>query len=93
MSQALTISAVSYSVAGLDILKQLSLDVEEQQYYAIAGINGAGNLFGPVGLLHPHHRSYVGNRSSQGFKPDKIRPPHHRRGDQLSFDSFAPGEW
>ena len=42
MSKALTISAVSYSVAGLDILRQLSLDVEVQQYYAIAGVNGAG---------------------------------------------------
>ncbi len=42
MSQALTISAVSYSVAGLDILRQLSLNVAVQQYYAIAGVNGAG---------------------------------------------------
>jgi ABC-type multidrug transport system ATPase subunit len=42
MSKALTISGVSYSVAGLDILKQLSLEVAEQQYYAIAGVNGAG---------------------------------------------------
>jgi ABC-type multidrug transport system ATPase subunit len=42
MSQALSISGISYSVAGLDILRQLSLDVAEQQYYAIAGVNGAG---------------------------------------------------
>jgi len=42
MSQALTVSDIRYSVAGLDILKRLSLDVEQQQYYAIAGVNGAG---------------------------------------------------
>jgi ABC-type multidrug transport system ATPase subunit len=42
MSKALTLSGVSYSVAGLDILRQLSLEVAEQQYYAIAGVNGAG---------------------------------------------------
>jgi ABC-2 type transport system ATP-binding protein len=42
MKQALTLSNISYSVAGLDILKTLDLVVDEQQYYAIAGVNGAG---------------------------------------------------
>jgi ABC-type Mn2+/Zn2+ transport system ATPase subunit len=42
MQQALSISDISYSVAGLDILKTLNLVVDEQQYYAIAGVNGAG---------------------------------------------------
>ncbi|MCP4765375.1 MAG: ABC transporter ATP-binding protein [Gammaproteobacteria bacterium] len=42
MTQALTVSNVSYSVAGLDILRQLDLEVGARQYYAIAGINGAG---------------------------------------------------
>lgn len=42
MTPALTVSNVSYSIAGLDILKQLKLEVEPQQYYAIAGVNGAG---------------------------------------------------
>jgi ABC-2 type transport system ATP-binding protein len=42
MNLALSVSTISYSVAGLDILKQLSLDVGQQQYYAIAGVNGAG---------------------------------------------------
>ncbi len=42
MSEALSISGISYSVAGLDILKSLDLEVGEQQYYAIAGVNGAG---------------------------------------------------
>ena len=42
MNQALTVSNISYSVAGLEILKALDLDVTEQQYYAIAGVNGAG---------------------------------------------------
>ena len=43
MTQVLTVSDTSYSVAGLDILKRLSLDVEQQQYYAIAGVNGLEN--------------------------------------------------
>jgi ABC-2 type transport system ATP-binding protein len=42
MSQALSVSSISYSVAGLDILKTLNLEVEAEQYYAIAGVNGAG---------------------------------------------------
>jgi ABC-2 type transport system ATP-binding protein len=42
MTPALTISNISYSVSGLDILKSLNLDVNDQQYYAIAGVNGAG---------------------------------------------------
>ena len=42
MTQVLSVSDISYSVAGLDILKQLSLAVDAQQYYAIAGVNGAG---------------------------------------------------
>jgi len=42
MQQALRISSISYSVAGLEILKTFDLDVAEQQYYAIAGVNGAG---------------------------------------------------
>lgn len=42
MSQALSVSSISYSVAGLDILKALDLEVSEQQFYAIAGVNGAG---------------------------------------------------
>ncbi|MCP4878550.1 MAG: ABC transporter ATP-binding protein [Gammaproteobacteria bacterium] len=42
MTQALSISNISYSVPGLDILRALSLVVSEKQYYAIAGINGAG---------------------------------------------------
>jgi ABC-2 type transport system ATP-binding protein len=42
MNQALTVSNISYSVAGLDILKTLDLTVDERQYYAIAGVNGAG---------------------------------------------------
>jgi ABC-2 type transport system ATP-binding protein len=42
MNPALTLSNISYAVAGLDILKQLNLEVGEQQYYAIAGVNGAG---------------------------------------------------
>ena len=42
MTQALSVSNLSYSVPGLDILKSLALEVSERQYYAIAGVNGAG---------------------------------------------------
>ncbi len=42
MQQVLRISNISYSVAGLEILKALDLVVAELQYYAIAGVNGAG---------------------------------------------------
>jgi ABC-2 type transport system ATP-binding protein len=42
MTQALAVSSISYSVSGLEILKDLDLEVAEHQYYAIAGVNGAG---------------------------------------------------
>jgi ABC-type Mn2+/Zn2+ transport system ATPase subunit len=42
MKQALKISNISYSAAGLDILKTMNLEVEEQQYCTIAGVNEAG---------------------------------------------------
>ena len=42
IGQAITISNISYSVSGFDILKSLNLEVGEQRYYAIAGVNGAG---------------------------------------------------
>jgi len=42
MTQALSVSSLSYSVPGLDILKALDLEVEARQYFAIAGVNGAG---------------------------------------------------
>ena len=42
MTEALKLSGISYSVAGLDILSHLDLVVSAGQYYAIAGVNGAG---------------------------------------------------
>ena len=42
MIQALSISSLSYSVAGMQILKSLNLELGEREYYAIAGVNGAG---------------------------------------------------
>jgi ABC-2 type transport system ATP-binding protein len=42
MNQAISLSKICYSVSGLEILKSLDLNVAEQQYYAIAGVNGAG---------------------------------------------------
>ena len=42
MLNALSLSNLSYSISGVDILKHLSLDVNASQYFAIAGVNGAG---------------------------------------------------
>jgi len=42
MNQAISLRNICYSVSGLEILKSLDLNVAEQQYYAIAGVNGAG---------------------------------------------------
>jgi ABC-2 type transport system ATP-binding protein len=42
MTGVLSLNNVTYSVSGVDILKQLSLDISACEYFAIAGINGAG---------------------------------------------------
>ena len=42
MDSILSISNLSYSVSGIDILKALNLKITEQSYFAIAGVNGAG---------------------------------------------------
>lgn len=42
MKNALSLSSLSYSVSGLDILKTLSLEIPFNSYFAIAGVNGAG---------------------------------------------------
>ena len=42
MTKAISLSNLSYSVSGIDILKSLSLEVPANSYFAIAGVNGAG---------------------------------------------------
>jgi ABC-2 type transport system ATP-binding protein len=42
MTNAISIEHLSYSVSGIDILRNLSLGIPESSYFAIAGINGAG---------------------------------------------------
>jgi len=42
MTNALSISDLSYSVSGVDILNALNLQIPEASYFAIAGVNGAG---------------------------------------------------
>jgi len=42
MNNILSVSNLSYSISGLDILKTLSLEIPEHSYFAIAGVNGAG---------------------------------------------------
>jgi len=39
---AISLSNLSYSISGIDILHSLDLEIPEQSYFAIAGINGAG---------------------------------------------------
>ena len=42
MTNALSISELSYSISGIDVLKRLNLQISEASYFAIAGVNGAG---------------------------------------------------
>jgi ABC-2 type transport system ATP-binding protein len=42
MSKAISLSNLSYSISGNDILRALNLEIPAQSYFAIAGINGAG---------------------------------------------------
>jgi len=42
MNNALSLSGLSYSVSGTDILTALNLQIPEASYFAIAGVNGAG---------------------------------------------------
>ena len=42
MITAVSLSNLSYSISGIDILKALDLEIESESYFAIAGINGAG---------------------------------------------------
>lgn len=42
MVNVLSLSNLSYSISGMEILKSLSLEVPVNTYFAIAGVNGAG---------------------------------------------------
>ena len=42
MNNAVSLTNLSYSVSGLDILKALAIEIPTHSYFAIAGINGAG---------------------------------------------------
>jgi len=42
MHNALSLSNLSYSVSGVEILKTLNIEIPVSSYYAIAGVNGAG---------------------------------------------------
>ena len=42
MNKAVSLTNLSYSVAGLDILKALTIEIPTHSYFAIAGVNGAG---------------------------------------------------
>jgi len=42
MVNVLSLSNLSYSISGMEILKSLSLEIPSNTYFAIAGVNGAG---------------------------------------------------
>lgn len=42
MNNAVSLSNLSYSVSGLEILKALAIEIPTHSYFAIAGVNGAG---------------------------------------------------
>ncbi len=42
MKTAVSLSNLSYSISGIDILNSLSFEVSASSYFAIAGVNGAG---------------------------------------------------
>lgn len=42
MTPAISLSNLSYSIAGLEILRSLNLEIPHNGYFAIAGVNGAG---------------------------------------------------
>ena len=75
MTQALTVSGISYSVAGLDILRRLELEVGAGQYYAIAGINGAGKstlIKLVLDLIRPHPGGEIRIFGLENDNPDKV---------------------
>ncbi len=42
MQNSLSVSNLSYSISGVDILKALNIEIPFNSYFAIAGVNGAG---------------------------------------------------
>ena len=42
MTSAVSLTHLSYSISGIDILKDLTLEIPTLGYFAIAGVNGAG---------------------------------------------------
>ena len=42
MTKAISLSNLSYTISGINILRALSLEIPDECYFAIAGINGAG---------------------------------------------------
>ena len=62
ISSALSFTNITYAVSGLEILKQLNLEVPRSSYFAIAGINGAGKstlIKLALDLIRPNSESHI----------------------------------
>ena len=85
MSNALSLSNLSYSVSGENILRTLSLEIPTHSYFAIAGVNGAGkstliklilDLIRPTGTseikIFGQHNQITGCRDQLAYLPEKF---------------------
>lgn len=85
MTNAISLLNLSYSIAGADILKSLSLDIKSHGYFAIAGVNGAGKstlIKLVLDLIRPNDGSEIrifgqqnrlpGCRANLAYLPEKF---------------------
>ena len=85
MQNALSLSNLSYSVSGVEILKTLNIEIPVSSYYAIAGVNGAGkstliklilDLIRPTSdstiKIFDQHNQITGCRDALAYLPEKF---------------------
>jgi len=85
MHSALSLSNLSYSVSGFDILKTLDIEITVNSYFAIAGVNGAGkstliklilDLIRPTSdstiKIFDQHNQITGCRDALAYLPEKF---------------------
>ncbi len=85
MQNALSLSNLSYSVSGVDILKTLNIEIPVNSYFAIAGVNGAGkstliklilDLIRPTSdstiNIFGQHNQITGCRDRLAYLPEKF---------------------
>lgn len=85
MTNVLSLSNLSYSVSGVEILKTLNLEIPSNSYFAIAGVNGAGkstliklilDLIRPTGSsdikIFGQQNQITGCRDRLAYLPEKF---------------------